>query len=138
MTHLTRRYPFSASHRLHSARLDGDANRRVYGKCNNPFGHGHNYYLEVTVAGEADAKSGLLAPVSRLDAYVREAALSRLDHVYLNDLPEFAAQPPTTENLGFAIGRRLARDWPADLAPARLAKVRLVETGSNSVEIAFS
>jgi 6-pyruvoyltetrahydropterin/6-carboxytetrahydropterin synthase len=136
MTSLTRRYPFSASHRLHTERLGPEENRRVFGKCNNPYGHGHNYFLEVTMAGETHAPTGLLAPVSRLDAHVRQAVLARLDHANLNELPEFAERVPTTENLGLQIGRWLDQDW-AQVGPVRLARLRLEETGSNAVEIEF-
>jgi 6-pyruvoyltetrahydropterin/6-carboxytetrahydropterin synthase len=134
MTCLTRRYCFSASHRLHTGRLDAEQNRRVFGKCNRPYGHGHNYFLEVTVAGEIDAQTGLLAPGGRLDALVRRAVLERLDHTHLNDLPAFQDCAPTTENLGLLIGRWLA-EGEAGLSPARLARLRIEETGANSVEI---
>lgn len=136
MTSLTRRYPFSASHRLHTERLGPDENRRVFGKCNNPYGHGHNYLLEVTVGGEIDVPTGLLAPVSRLDGHVRQAVLARLDHRDLNQLPEFAERVPTTENLGLQIGRWLDQDW-AQVGRVRLVRLRLEETGSNAVEIEF-
>ena len=137
MTSLTRRYAFAASHRLHTDRLSEADNRRLFGKCNNPFGHGHNYFLEVTLAGDIDPSTGLLVPLERLDAYVRRAALSRLDHTDLNhDLPEFASQVPTTENLGLVIGRWLAAGW-SELAPARLAQLRLEETACNAIEIHF-
>ncbi len=136
MTSLTRRYPFSASHRLHSERLGPEENRRVFGQCNNPYGHGHNYFLEVTAAGEIDAPTGLLAPVSRLDAHVRQAVLTRLDHADLNRLPEFAERVPTTENLGLQIGQWLDQDWK-QVGRVRLARLRLEETGSNAVEIEF-
>jgi 6-pyruvoyltetrahydropterin/6-carboxytetrahydropterin synthase len=147
MTFLTRRYSFSASHRLHSAELSGEENARVFGKCNNPFGHGHNYSLEVTVGGEIDPRTGLVAPPAALDASVQGAVLSRIDHQDLNaDVPEFAGLVPTTENLALQISRWLRGDWmrraAADgtsraLAAARLVRIRLEETGSNSVEMQF-
>jgi 6-pyruvoyltetrahydropterin/6-carboxytetrahydropterin synthase len=137
MTSLTRRYAFSASHRLHTNLLGAEENRRIFGKCNNPHGHGHNYFLEVTLAGEPDQQTGLLAPVAQIDGCVRQAVLSRLDHTHLNDLPEFAALVPTTENLGLQIGRWLAADWTG-LGAVRLARLRLEETGSNAIEIDFS
>lgn len=136
MISLTRRYRFSASHRLHTARLGPAENQQVFGKCNNPYGHGHNYFLEVTVAGEIDPQSGLLAPVSRLDAFIHQAALARLDHRDLNELPEFTGCVPTTENLGLQIGRWLEPGW-SELGPVRLAGLRLEETGSNAIEIDF-
>jgi 6-pyruvoyltetrahydropterin/6-carboxytetrahydropterin synthase len=136
MTALTRRYHFSASHRLHTDRLDPVENRRIFGKCNNPHGHGHNYFLEVTVAGESDERTGLLAPAAQLDACVRQAVLARLDHTHLNDLPEFTRQVPTTENLGLQIARWLAAGWSGP-GSVRLARLRLEETGANAVEMDF-
>jgi len=134
MTWLTRRHAFSASHRLHRDRLNPEANGRVFGKCNQAHGHGHNYVLEVTVAGEPDPQSGVLVSPAAIDACVREAVLARLDHTHLNDLPEFTAQTPTTENLAIQIGRRIAGSWRAT-GRVRLAKLRLEETGSNAVEL---
>jgi 6-pyruvoyltetrahydropterin/6-carboxytetrahydropterin synthase len=136
MTSLTRRYGFSASHRLHTDRLNPEENSRIFGKCNNPHGHGHNYFLEVTLAGEPDERTGLLAPVAQLDACVRQSVLTRLDHTHLNDLPEFHAQVPTTENLGILIARWLSAVWSGP-GPARLARLRLEETGANAVEMDF-
>ena len=137
MASLTRRYPFSASHRLHSEKLGPEENERIFGKCNNPFGHGHNYSLEVTIAGEIDRETGLLAPASRLDEHVRRAALTRLDHADLNALPEFRERVPTSENLGLQIGRWLGEDWDS-VGLVRLARLRLEETGSNAIEIEFA
>ena len=138
MTSLTRRYMFSSSHRLHSDRLSPEENARVFGKCNNPFGHGHNYCLEVTVAGEVSPRTGMVLPPLALDAYVNRKVLSRLDHSNLNgDVAEFAGLVPTTENLGLEIGRWLEKDW-AEVGAGRLARIRLQETGANSIEIAFS
>ncbi len=132
MTYLTRRYPFSASHRLHTDRLSAAENARLFGKCNNPYGHGHNYVLEVTVGGQIDPRTGMVVSPAALDAHVRRAALERLDHSNLNtDLPEFAALVPTTENLGLQIGRWLRRQWP------QICRIRLEETGSNTIEIEF-
>lgn len=127
---LSRRYLFSASHRLHSEQLDEAENRRVYGKCNNPFGHGHNYVVEVTVTGPVDPATGMIANLSELDPYVQENVLEVFDHKFLNEeIPEFRSQVPTTENLCVEIFRRL-KEFPA----ARLQRVRVEETGRNSFE----
>ena len=138
MTYLTRRYPFSASHRLHTERLTAEENARVFGKCNNPFGHGHNYCLEVTVRGGIDLRTGLVISVPGLDEYVERKVLSRVDRCDLNrDLPEFAAVVPTTENLGLQIGRWLQEDWSQVAGSGRVFRIRLEETGSNTIEIKF-
>lgn len=138
MTCLTRKYPFSASHRLHSDRLSPEENALVFGKCNNPFGHGHNYCLEVTAAGEVDAGTGMVMSPAALDAYVERRVLSRLDHCNLNaDLPDFAGVVPTTENLGLRVGEWLQENWPELSVSSRLYRVRLQETGSNTIEIEF-
>ena len=89
---LTRRYRFSSSHRLHSPVLSEDDNRRVYGKCNNPYGHGHDYLLEVTVAGEPDPVTGRMFPLALLDALVGRAVLDPMDRRDLNsEIDEFAS-----------------------------------------------
>ena len=129
---LTRRYRFSASHRLNSDALTGEENARLYGKCNNPFGHGHDYVLDVSVEGEVDA-AGQIVDRNALDTLVQERVLDQVDHRNLNcDLPELHSQVATTENLAFAIERMLARDWTL---PARLARVRISETARNTFEL---
>ena len=129
---LTRRYRFSASHRLNSEALTPDENARLYGKCNNPFGHGHDYVLDVSVEGPVDA-SGQIVDRGALDTLVQERVLRRVDHRNLNcDLFELQSQVATTENLAFAIERMLARDWTL---PARLARVRISETARNTFEL---
>ena len=130
--HLTRRYLFSASHRLHSDAMSDDENRRTYGKCNNPHGHGHNYALEVTVAGPVDARTGMVCNIVDLDAAVERAVLERFGHEHLNTLPEFAAEVPTTENLCRCVFEILQREFTA----AHLEKVRMEETMLNSFEYA--
>src|SRR5262249_52132634 len=97
--YLTRRYWFSASHRLHSDGMSLEENLAAYGKCNNPHGHGHNYFLEVTVAGQVDAKTGMVCNLVYLDQFVHEKIMERFGHQNLNTLPEFAGTVPTTENL---------------------------------------
>ena len=130
--HLTRRYVFSASHRLHCDELSEAQNRAVYGKCNNPYGHGHNYALEVTVSGQVDQKTGMVCNLVDLDDAVRRKVLERFDHVNLNEREEFRSAVPTTENLSEAIFHILKRNFKA----AHLEKVRLEETAMNSFEYA--
>lgn len=135
MTTLTRGYRFSASHRLHSERLSEEENDRVYGKCNHPFGHGHNYRLEITAAGAVHPETGTLIPVVRLDRLVENHVLARLRHRNLNaDVPQFAGLVPTTENLALVIAGLLQENWPADLS-ARLSRVRVEETGRNTFDL---
>jgi 6-pyruvoyltetrahydropterin/6-carboxytetrahydropterin synthase len=129
---LTRRYRFSASHRLNSSALTPDENARLYSKCNNPFGHGHDYVLDVSVEGPVDA-SGQIVDRNELDTWVQERVLGKVDHRNLNcDLPELHSHVATTENLAFAIESLLARDWAL---PARLARVRISETARNTFEL---
>jgi len=97
--HLTRRYWFSASHRLHSESMSPEENRRTYGKCNNPHGHGHNYALEVTVSGPVDQATGMVCNLVDLDEFVRGHILERFGHENLNMLAAFRQRVPTTENL---------------------------------------
>lgn len=129
---LTRRYRFSASHRLDTPALSPEENRRLYGKCNNPYGHGHDYVLDITVEGAVDA-SGQVASRAALDAWVAERVLARLDHRNLNaGVAELAGSIPTTENLALAIRQNLASGWPL---AARLRHVRISETNRNIFEL---
>jgi 6-pyruvoyltetrahydropterin/6-carboxytetrahydropterin synthase len=129
---LGRRYHFSASHRLHSAHLSEEENCRVFGKCNNPFGHGHNYTLEVNVSGKVDPETGMIANLADLDDFVETAVLRALDHKSLNeDVAAFQEKVPTTENLCTEIYR-----WLKDFPHARLERVRIEETRNNSFEYA--
>lgn len=135
---LTRRYRFSAAHRLHSPALGEGENRELYGKCNNPFGHGHDYTLEVTVRGRVDPRRGRLLPVAQLDALARRAVIEPLDRRNLNtDVEEFATLAPTTENLAVVILGWLSAAWKAVFAghEARLEKVRIWETRRNIFEM---
>ncbi len=120
---------FSASHRLNNAALSPEENRRLYGKCNNPYGHGHNYALEVTVSGPLDPH-GMVCDITALDAVVAREVLERFDHQNLNCLPEFQRLVPTTENLCIRIYEILQRSFTA----AHLEKVRIEETALNSFE----
>jgi 6-pyruvoyltetrahydropterin/6-carboxytetrahydropterin synthase len=129
---LTRRYRFSASHRLHSSRFSEEQNRALYGKCSNPHGHGHNYVVEVTVGGAVDPATGMIANLGELDPFVEREVVEAFDHKYLNEeIPEFRDCVPTTENLCREIYRRL-QSFPA----ARLERVRIEETSNNSFEYA--
>jgi 6-pyruvoyltetrahydropterin/6-carboxytetrahydropterin synthase len=128
--HLTRRYMFSASHRLHSAEMSPEQNRAIYGKCNNPYGHGHNYMLEVTVNGPIDEQTGIVCNLVDLDAFVDAQIIERFDHQNLNLLSEFGKQVPTTENLCIAIYDIVKRGFNK----AHLEKIRIEETMMNSFE----
>jgi 6-pyruvoyltetrahydropterin/6-carboxytetrahydropterin synthase len=129
---LGRRYHFSASHRLHSAHLSEEENNRVFGKCNNPFGHGHNYVLEVSVSGRVDPATGMIANLTDLDGFVERAVLQVFDHKSLNeDVAVFQEKVPTTENLCVDIYERL-KSFPH----AKLERVRIEETRNNSFEYA--
>jgi 6-pyruvoyltetrahydropterin/6-carboxytetrahydropterin synthase len=128
--HLTRRYIFSASHRLHCDELTEAENRDVYGKCNNPHGHGHNYALEVTVSGQVNPGTGMVCNLVDLDDAVRREVLDRFDHVNLNLAPEFSKAVPTTENLSETIFDILKRNFKF----AHLEKVRIEETSKNAFE----
>lgn len=139
MIRVTRRYAFSASHRLHSPLLDEEQNRALFGKCNNPFGHGHNYQLEVSVRGRVDEATGLAVDRETLDRLVRRAVLDHVESKDLNrDVPAFAGQYiPTTENLSLEIFRMLQHSWRSEFAgewPV-LEKVRIEETARNIFEV---
>jgi 6-pyruvoyltetrahydropterin/6-carboxytetrahydropterin synthase len=129
--HLTRRYKFSASHRLHSDAMSDAENAATYGKCNNPHGHGHNYALEVTVSGQVD-ENGMVCNLADLDGFVQREILERFDVQNLNTLPEFAELVPTTENLSIAVYDILQRGFRL----AHLERVRFEETLMNSFEYA--
>jgi 6-pyruvoyltetrahydropterin/6-carboxytetrahydropterin synthase len=127
---LSRRYNFAASHRLHSPKLSEEENRRVYGKCNNPYGHGHNYIVEVTMTGPVDTATGMITNLGDLDPFVQTEVIEVFDHKYLNEeIPEFQAMVPTTENVCREIYRRLKK-YPS----AQLERVRIEETLKNSFE----
>ena len=114
MIRVTRRYRFAASHRLHAPGLSDDVNRVLYGKCNNPFGHGHNYELDVSVQGPLEAEAGRVVDSQILDELVRRQILEPFDHRNLNEEVEaFQASIPTSENLGREVVRRLKQEWPA-------------------------
>jgi 6-pyruvoyltetrahydropterin/6-carboxytetrahydropterin synthase len=128
--HLSRRYLFSASHRLHSAAMSDEENKAIYGKCNNPYGHGHNYIIEVTVSGQVDDQTGMVCNLTDLDGFMEREVLARFDHENLNTLAEFAQEVPTTENLCIHIYEIMQRGFHF----AHLEKVRIEETMMNSFE----
>ena len=130
--YLTRRYMISASHRLQTDALTDEQNRATYGKCNNPYGHGHNYALEVTVSGQVGNETGMVCNLVDLDDAVHRGVINRFDHQNLNTLAEFASSVPTTENLAVVIYDILKRTFTA----AHLEKVRIEETLMNSFEYA--
>lgn len=125
MVRLTESFEFSASHRLHCPGLSDDENRRIFGKCNNPRGHGHNYVVDVTIEGRPDEGTGLLMPVGELQAAVQRHVIARFDHRHLNeDCPEFQGLNPSVENIARVIFRLLSDRLPG----VRLANVRVWET----------
>jgi 6-pyruvoyltetrahydropterin/6-carboxytetrahydropterin synthase len=130
--HLTRRYMFSASHRLHSDAMSETENVATYGKCNNPYGHGHNYALEVTVSGPVDEATGMVCNLVDLDGFVECEILDRFDLENLNTRGEFTHTVPSTENLCTVIYDILQRGF----GYAHLEKVRIEETMMNSFEYA--
>ena len=131
---LTRNYRFSASHRLHLTSLSEAENQRLFGKCNNPHGHGHNYVLAITVEGTVNPATGLVVVPAALDAIIQREVVTPYDHKYLNnDLPDFATMPATTENIAANIRDRLRAAWPAGF-PA-LAHIRVQETKRNVIEL---
>lgn len=131
---LTRTYEFAASHRLHLPALTDAENVELFGKCNNPMGHGHNYLLEVTVEGQPDARSGMLVDLEVLDRIVEEQIVDRYDHRNLNtDVPELSGKNPTSELVALAIFDRLAASLPV-----KLHSVTLRETARNAFEVLAS
>lgn len=141
---LTRRYRFSSSHRLHSPALSLDENQSTYGRCNNPYGHGHNYVLEVSVSGPVDPNTGRVAALEDLDNLVRASVLAVYDGKDMNaDIDSFlGGVVPTTENVAQDIRQRLSTHWIADernwahtAVPPSLAGVRIYETRKNIFDI---
>ena len=137
MVYLTRRYRFSAGHRLHNDALSQEENRRIYGKCNNPTGHGHNYVLEVTVAGPIDPSSGMVCDLTVLDGIVQTEVMDSFDHKNLNlDIENLRTRVPTAENVCMEIFDLLDRkvSGVGSQHALRLARVRLEETSLNFFE----
>lgn len=131
--YLSRRYHFSASHRLHVDSLSDETNRETFGKCNNPFGHGHNYTVQVTFSGQIDPETGMVANLASLDAFAKEQVLARFDVTNLNTLEMFAEEVPTTENFAIVLHRIFM-----GYTHARLESVHVEETSNNSFDYAGS
>ena len=126
MIRLSQKFEFSATHRLHNPKATDEENRHIFGKCNNPHGHGHNYELQVTLKGEPDA-TGLLIDIPDFERIVASAVLDRFDHKNLNiELPEFRELIPTVENIAMTIHQILKPRFSA--GRARLASVIVWET----------
>ena len=135
IAHFSRRYHFSASHRLHVEALSEEENRRTFGKCNNPFGHGHNYVVEVTLSGPVDATTGMVVNLSDLDLFAQREVLDLFDHANLNTLEAFRDRVTTTENVCVEMwsifsGFVESKEYPQ----VRLERIGIEETGNNSFE----
>jgi 6-pyruvoyltetrahydropterin/6-carboxytetrahydropterin synthase len=129
--HLSRRYHFSASHRLHTEAYDSAQNQAVFGKCNNPHGHGHNYTVQVTLSGQVNPATGMVCDLAELDAFAQANLLARFDHTNLNTLDCFASRVSTTENLSIEI-YRIFQSFTA----AHLERIHVEETSNNSFDYA--
>lgn len=133
MVYLTRKAEFSAAHFYHNPKFSAEENRRIFGKCNNPHGHGHNYTLEVTVKGVVDRKSGFVMDLKELKDIMGREVIDLMDHRHLNyEVPEFKEQIPTTENLAIAIWKRLENKLNGS---AKLHCVRVYESDDLFAEV---
>jgi 6-pyruvoyltetrahydropterin/6-carboxytetrahydropterin synthase len=131
MLFITRRETFSASHRLNNEKLSKEENKKIYGKCNNDYGHGHNYILEVIVAGEVDPVSGYVIDIQLLKQIIKQNIIDKVDHHHLNfDVEFMKGIIPTTENFAVAIWNELVNKIPS----GKLYSVKLYETEKNYVE----
>jgi len=130
VTSITRTYTFCAAHRLHTNQLPDDVNQKIFGKCNNLHGHGHNYTVQVTVQGELDMKTGLIADVNQLDQIVHKTIVTRFDHQHLNFDPAFQNITTTGENLAGVIWGLLVDQIPS----GQLEKIGVLETRDNFFE----
>lgn len=136
--YLSRRYRFSASHRLHSDAYSEQQNWATYGKCNNPYGHGHNYIVEVTAGGPVSPETGMVCDMVKLDDAVRNNVLARFDHTNLNLDERFLELVPTTENLCIAIHESLGAVFTSGgLGDVDLVRVRVEETENNFFEYSW-
>jgi len=125
MIRITRKVEFSAAHFYHNPDLSPEENRRVFGKCNNPHGHGHNYVLEVTIAGEPDPMTGMVLDLKELKDILQREIMERMDHRHLNyEVPELAGKIPTCENIAAAIWQLL----DPKITAGKLDRVRLYES----------
>ena len=130
MARLSRRWQIAASHRLHAECLDAQRNVAVYGKCNNPHGHGHNYTIEVTLTGPVDPVTGMVTNLADLDRFAQTELIDRFDHQNLNTLAEFKEMVPTTENFAVML-ERIFRTYPL----ATVERVHVEETPNNSFDV---
>jgi 6-pyruvoyltetrahydropterin/6-carboxytetrahydropterin synthase len=131
MIYVTRREVFCASHRLHNPNLTDEENKNIFGKCNNPNGHGHNYILEIVIAGEIDEKTGYVIDLKQLKTIIIENIISKVDHKHLNfDVDFMKGINPTTENFAIKIWENLVDKIPT----GKLHLVRLHETENNFIE----
>jgi 6-pyruvoyltetrahydropterin/6-carboxytetrahydropterin synthase len=131
MIYVTRRAEFSASHYYHNPRFSAEENRRIFGKCNNPYGHGHNYTVEVTVGGEVDPSTGMVLDLKDLKEILEREVLERLDHKFLNkEVAVFVEQIPTTENIAVEIWKLLK----PKITFGKLYRIRLYETADLFVD----
>lgn len=130
VVYVTRHLHFNAAHRLHSDLLSADENIAIYGACNNPLGHGHNYELEVTVAGEPDLVTGMVIDLKELKEIVEREVISKVDHKHLNfDVDFMRGIVPTAENIVLAFWNRLSTQFHS----CRLHELKLYETPRNMV-----
>jgi 6-pyruvoyltetrahydropterin/6-carboxytetrahydropterin synthase len=147
IAHLSRRYHFSASHRLHVDALSAEENRAMFGKCNNPFGHGHNYVVEVTLSGPVDPVTGMIVNLGDLDLFAQREVMDLFDHANLNTLEAFRDRVTTTENVcvemwrifsGFADASSFADASgfaeSIDHPQVKLERIHIEETGNNSFD----
>lgn len=135
---VTRKYSFSASHRLHVESFSEEENDRIFGKCNHPYGHGHNYEIFVTARGPVDDETGLAVDTRKLDGLVSDRVIGDFHLKNMNsEVPAFAKTPPTTENVGMEISRRIREGW-SEVFPGPwpvFEKVRILETDRNIFEV---
>ena len=129
VAHLSRRYHFAASHRLHIDALSPERNREIFGKCNNPFGHGHNYVVQVTFSGPVNTSTGMVTNLADLDSFAQSEMLDHFDHANLNTLEYFRDLVPSTENLCLELWRIFA-EYPH----AKLERIRVEGTGNNAFD----
>ena len=131
MIYVTRREVFSASHKLHNPKLSEEENKKIFGKCNNDYGHGHNYVLEVIVAGEVNPKTGYVIDLKELKRIIIENVISKVDHKHFNyDVDFMKGINPTSENIAIAIWNQLVDKIPS----GKLYSVKLYETENNYIE----
>ena len=131
MVYVTRREVFSSSHRLLNPKFSDDVNEKIFGKCSNPNGHGHNYVLEVVVAGEVDPDTGYVIDLKKLKEIIREFVIEKLDHKNLNmDVDFLIGKIPTVENISIGIWNELKDKLPS----GELYSIKIYETENNYAE----